>query len=255
MSLTADVNGLQLFYRDSGSGDPLLLLHGFTGSGDDWKHVFPNQIEGHRAIVPDLRGHGRSTNPGGFFKFADVARDIFALLDRLGIDHVKAIGMSAGANTLLHMATQQPSRVSAMIHVSGTPRFPDQARAIMRTMIEEGRSPEEWAEMRARHHLGDNQIRALWRHAREFADDRHDMNFTAATLFTITARTLIVHGDRDPLYPVEQAVELFRGIPDASLWVVPNGGHGPIFGEQAAAFVAAARTFLKISRPQDLRTT
>ena len=40
MSMTADVNGLQLFYRDSGSGDPLLLLHGFTGSGDDWKHVF-----------------------------------------------------------------------------------------------------------------------------------------------------------------------------------------------------------------------
>ena len=39
--------------------------------------------------------------------------------------------MSAGANTLLHMATQQPSRIVSMIHVSGTPRFPDQARAIM----------------------------------------------------------------------------------------------------------------------------
>ena len=206
--------------------------------GDDWKHVFAEPLAGYRVIAPDLRGHGRSTNPGGDFTFADVARDIFALLDRLGIDRVKAIGMSAGANTLLHMATQQPSRVDAMIHVSGTPRFPDQARAIMRTMTEEGRSQAEWAEMRGRHHLGDDQIRALWRHAREFADDRDDMNFTAATLSTITARTLIVHGDRDPLYPVEQAVELFRGIPDAALWVVPNGGHGPIFGEQAAPFVA-----------------
>ena len=98
--------------------------------------------------------------------------------------------------------------------------------------------------MRARHHLGDDQIRALWRHARAFADDRDDMNFTAANLSTITARTLIVHGDRDPLYPVEQAVELFRWIPDASLWVVPNGGHGPIFGEQAAPFVRTATAFL-----------
>ena len=242
--MTVDVNGLQLFYRDSGKGDPLLLLHGFTGSGDDWKHVFADPIEGHRVIVPDLRGHGRSTNPSGVFTFADAARDIFALLDRLGIDRVKAIGMSAGANTLLHMATRQPQRVSAMIHVSGTPRFPDQARAIMRTMTEEGRSQAEWAEMRGRHHLGDEQIRALWRHAREFAGDREDMNFTAAALSTITARTLIVHGDRDPLYPVEQAVELFRGIPDASLWVVPNGGHGPIFGEQAAPFVKTAAAFL-----------
>jgi pimeloyl-ACP methyl ester carboxylesterase len=132
--------------------------------------------------------------------------------------------MSAGANTLLHMATQQPSRIEAMMHVSGTPRFPEQARAIMRMMTHE-QSP-------------------LWRHAHEFAEDRTDMNFTAESLALITAKTMIVHGDRDPLYPVELALELYRAIPDASLWVVPNGGHGPIFGNQAAAFVAAARTFL-----------
>jgi pimeloyl-ACP methyl ester carboxylesterase len=223
MSSTADVNGLRLFYRDHGTGEPLLLLHGFTGCGDDWQHVFPEPLAGYRIIAPDLRGHGRSTNPSGVFRFADVARDIFALLDRLGIDRVKAIGMSAGANTLLHMATQQPSRIMSMIHVSGTPRFPDQARAIMRATKGED---------------------ALSRHARAFADDRDDMNFTPSTLSTITARTLIVHGDRDPLYPVEQAVELLRGIPNASLWVVPNGGHGPVFGDQAAPFVRTATAFL-----------
>jgi pimeloyl-ACP methyl ester carboxylesterase len=244
MSLSADVNGLQLYYRDRGEGLPLLLLHGFTGSGEDWNHVFASPIDGHRVIVPDLRGHGRSTNPSGVFTFVDVARDIFALLDHLRIDRVDAIGMSAGANALLHMATQQPSRITAMIHVSGTPRFPDQARAIMKTMTEDSRSEAEWAEMRGRHHHGDDQIRALWRHARAFAGDREDMNFTAATLAAISARTLVVHGDRDPLYPVEQAVELFRGIPNASLWVVPQGGHGPIFGAGAAPFVRTATAFL-----------
>jgi pimeloyl-ACP methyl ester carboxylesterase len=246
MSMRADVNGLQLFYRDSGEGKPLLLLHGFTGCGDDWGHVFAEPIAGRRVIAPDLRGHGRSTNPGGTFRFADVARDIFALLDRLGLERVSAIGLSAGANTLLHMATQQPQRIVAMVHVSGTPRFADQARAIMRTMTEESRSETEWADLRTRHHLGDDQIRALWRHARGFAEDRSDMNFTVDTLGAITARTLIVHGDRDPLYPVELAVELLRGIRGAALWVVPNGGHGPIFGAQAAAFAAAARAFVSL---------
>ena len=235
---------MPLAYRESGSGEPLLLLHGFTGCCDDWKSVFVDPLAGHRVITPDLPGHGRSPNPRNDFKFADVSRDVFALLDRLGIDRVKAIGISAGANTLLHMATQQPSRISSMIHVSGTPRFPDQARAIMRAMTEESRSEAEWTEMRGRHQLGDDQIRALWRHAREFADDRDDMNFSAAALSAITAKTLIVHGDRDPLYPIEQAVELLRGIPNASLWVVPNGGHGPIFGEQAAPFVKTAAAFL-----------
>jgi pimeloyl-ACP methyl ester carboxylesterase len=244
MSFNADVNGLQLFYGDNGEGTTLLLLHGFTGSGGDWQHVFASALPGYRAIVPDLRGHGRSTNPSGVFRFADVARDLFALLDRLGIDRVKAIGVSAGANTLLHMATQQPERISAMVHVSGAPRFPDEARAIMRTMTEKGRSAADWADMRSRHHRGDDQIRALWRHAREFADDREDMNFTFATLSSITARTLIVHGDRDPLYPVELAVELLRAIPTASLWVVPGAGHGPIFGNQAAPFAKTASAFL-----------
>jgi pimeloyl-ACP methyl ester carboxylesterase len=245
MTQTVAVNGVDLFYRDTGSGEPLLLLHGFTGSGDDWRHVFAQPIDGCRVIVPDLRGHGRSTNPSDTFRFADVAQDIFGLLDTLGIDRVKAIGMSGGANTLLHMATQQPSRVQAMVHVSGTPRFPDQARAIMRTMTAETRSETEWTEMRARHHHGDDQIRALWKYVRGFADDRDDMNFIAATLSRITARTLIVHGDRDPLYPVELAVELLRSIPAAALWVVPNGGHGPIFGEQAAPFVRTATAFLQ----------
>ena len=162
--------------------------------------------------------------PGADTRAADVARDLFALLDALGIDRVKAIGMSAGANTLLHMATQQPARVEAMIHVSGTPRFPDQARAIMRTLTA-AQTP-------------------LWRHAHAFADDRDDMNFDAASLATITARTLIVHGDRDPLYPVELALELYRHIAGSALWVVPNGGHGPIFGEQAAPFTQTAAAFL-----------
>jgi len=235
---------MSLFVRDTGTGEPLVLLHGFTGSGDDWQHVFAEPLPGFRIIAPDLPGHGRSPNPRPDFKFGDVARDVFALLDRLKVDRFKAIGMSAGANTLLHMATQQPDRISAFIHVSGTPRFPDQARAIMRTMSEATRSEAEWQQMRGRHHFGDDQIRALWRYAREFADDRDDMRFSSASLSKVTARTLLVHGDRDPLYPVELAVELLRGIPNSSLWVVPNGGHGPIFGEQAAAFVTTAAAFL-----------
>ena len=155
MPQSIHVNGIELFFRDGGSGEPLLLLHGFTGSGDDWQHVFAEPLAGYRIIAPDLRGHGRSTNPSRQFTFSDVARDIFALLDQRGIGRVSAIGMSAGANTLLHMATQQPSRIGAMIHVSGTPRFPDQARAIMRTMTEESRSAADWTEMRRRHHQGD----------------------------------------------------------------------------------------------------
>src|SRR6185369_880282 len=152
---------------------------------------------------------GRSSNPGGVFTHAQCARDVTALLDHLGVARFRAVGMSLGGNTLLHMASRQPDRAAAMVLVSATMHYPVQARAIMRQMTEEGRSPAEWAEMRGRHAHGDDQIRTLWRNARAFADDHEDMAFTPPRLATITTPTLIVYGDRDPLYPVEMAVDMY----------------------------------------------
>ena len=99
--------------------------------------------------------------------------------------------------------------------------------------------------MRQRHVHGDDQIRMLFEQMRGLKDSYDDMAFTPPLLGTITARTLIVHGDRDPLYPVELALEMYRSIPASALWVVPNGGHGPIFGPLAAPFVETALSFLR----------
>jgi len=76
-----------------------------------------------------------------------------------------------------------------------------------------------------------------------------DVNFTPPLLGTIAARTLIVFGDADLLYPVRLAFELREAIPRSSLWVVPNGGHAPVFGPYAAAFVETADAFLRGALP------
>ncbi|WP_437678351.1 alpha/beta fold hydrolase [Sorangium sp. So ce131] len=244
---TASVNGIEMHYELHGEGEPLVLLHGFTGASGDWAHVFDLAALGrdHTVIAPDLRGHGRSTNPGGTLTIRQCALDVFALLDTLGVTTFKAVGLSLGAKSLLHLATLQPGRVDAMTLVSATPYFPEQARAIMRSFTDEGRSDAEWEDMRSRHKRGDDQIRALWRQARRFADSHDDMSFTPPLLSTIKARTLIVSGDRDPLYPVELALEMYRAIPRSCLWIVPNGGHGPIFGDWKDHFVRAALAFLR----------
>jgi pimeloyl-ACP methyl ester carboxylesterase len=241
---TLDVNGFTMYYEARGDGEPLLLLHGGTGIGADWAHVFPADPPGCRVVVPDLRGHGRSTNPSREFTFRQCARDVLALLDALQIDRAKAIGLSMGAKTLLHAATQQPDRVPAMVVVSATPYFPPPMRAIAATFDADTLSDDEWAALRRRHVHGDDQIRALWAMTRGFAASYDDMAFTPPLLATIRARTLVVHGDRDPLYPVELGVELYRSIPDAALWIVPNAGHGPIFGAMAARFAETALAFL-----------
>ena len=241
---TIHINGIDLYYEIRGTGAQLVLLHGGTGAGVNWNLVFNDAPAGYRLIVPDLRGHGRSTNPSGKFTFRQSALDVFAMLDYLGIDQFKAIGVSLGAKTLLHMATQQPVRVEAMVLVSATPYFPEQARAVMRQVSPDNRTEAEWEQMRRWHKHGDEQIRALWKMANAFKDSYDDMNFTPPLLSTIIARTLIVHGDRDPLYPVEMALELYSSIPQSYLWVIPNGGHGPIFGDLAGGFAETALAFL-----------
>jgi pimeloyl-ACP methyl ester carboxylesterase len=242
---TVTLNGFEMYYETRGEGEPLVLLHGGTGVGANWRLIFEEAPLGYRLIVPDLRGHGASTNPSGEFTFRQSALDVFALLDHLGIVGFKAIGLSLGAKTLLHVATQQPTRAEAMVLVSGTPYFPEQARSAMRQVSSEHRSDAEWQQMRQWHKHGDEQIRALWRMTSAFKDSYTDMNFTPPYLSTITARTLIVHGDRDPLYPVKLALELYSAIPCSYLWVVPNGGHGPVFGAAAAQFRETALQFLR----------
>ena len=239
------MSGIDMYYEIHGQGEPLLLLHGGTGIGANWNLIFPQPPEGFQLIIPDLRGHGRSTNPSMTFTFRQCASDVIALMDNLGIERLKAIGLSLGAKTLLHLATRQPNRLDAMVLVSGAPYFPQQARAIMKAVSLQDHTEQEWEQMRAWHKHGDDQIRALWKMVDGFKDNFDDLSFTPPHLATITARTLIVHGDRDPLYPVGLAMEMHAAILNSHLWVVPNGGHGPIFGDFTEPFVKTALSFLR----------
>ncbi len=244
---SVDVDGAKLWLAEHGAGPPLLLLHGFTGSHADFRHLLDiDELSAqYRVLTPDARGHGRSGTLEGAFVHRQCARDVLAILDALQIDRVRALGISGGGNTLLHAATMAPSRIEAMVTVGAPSYFPEQARAIMRTFTEDSRTEDDWSTMRQRHPGGDDQIRALWAAAREFADSHDDMDFTPPKLATITARTLITTGDRDPLYPVEIFVEQYRAIPGAQLCVLPGAGHDAVFGPAREFFVQTALRFLR----------
>jgi pimeloyl-ACP methyl ester carboxylesterase len=238
------VNGFDLHFEVLGQGEPLLWLHGFMGSGSDWNFLFDNPPVGYQLIAPDLRGQGASTNPTGKFTFLQAAHDVLALLRHLNVSRVKAIGVSGGGIVLLHMATIETASVDRMVLVSAPPYFPEQARAIQRQLSEAMLPEVERERMWQRHKGGQKQIEQLFEITRGFADDYIDVNFTSQTLAAITAETLIVFGDRDPLYPLSLETELYSEIPKSYLWVVPNGGHGPIFREAAPRFVETAMSFL-----------
>jgi pimeloyl-ACP methyl ester carboxylesterase len=232
-----------MYYEEYGVGEPLVLLHGFGGCAKNW-HPFTGKLsERHRLIIVDLRGHGHSTNPENTFTHREAAGDVFLLLDTLGIGHFSAMGISSGGMTLLHMATSQPRRIDSMVLISATSYFPDQARAIMRG-VSYGTMPQQVQEMyRECATRGDKQIRQLIAQFNALHKNYDDMNFNEQSLSTITARTLVVHGDRDRFFPVDIPVSIYRSIPDAELWIIPGGDHVPIY-DSTVPFISTALRFL-----------
>lgn len=228
-----DVNGFNLYYEIYGEGEPLLLIHGFLGSMSTWYPFLPELKKHHyKLILVDLRGHGRSTNPSGNFTHRQCAFDVFALLDYLNIKSVKAMGISSGGMTLIHMATQQPDRIERMVSSIAGIYFIESARANIRKMMWESLPPDYLQEKRKIHFYGDEQIKQLTKNFSDFAYNYDDMNFTKPYLSTIKAKTLIFYGDRDPVFSVDIGVEMYNNIPDSYLFVAPNTGHHvPIPGD------------------------
>ncbi len=238
------LNGIDLHYREHGAGEPLFLLHPFAACGAVWEPFIPELARRYRVIVPDLRGHGWSTNPANEFTHRQSAEDIRVLMDQLGIRRARAIGISSGGMTLLHLAARYPERIEKMIIIGTTSYFPEQARKIMRESTVETMSPEDRARFGQCAARGDAQVNALARQFHGFKGSYDDMSFTPPSLARISAPTLVIHGDRDPFFPVDIPVEMYRSIKGSELWIVPRGDHVPIFGPRAREFLRVTTEFL-----------
>ena len=94
---------------------------------------------------------------------------------------------------------------------------------------------------------GDQQIRQLITWFNASHDDYQDRNFTPQNLSAITARTPLVHGDQDKFFPAEIAVSLYRSIPNAALWIIPEGDHVPVY-DSDVPFTSTALRFLAESK-------
>lgn len=248
------LNGISLAFRDIGAGEPVVLLHGFMASGLMWDRsgITDALSARYRLIIPDLRGRGRSLDPTGDFTPQRAAEDVLALLDHLGIERAHMIGVSGGALSLLHIATGDPERVNAMILISGGHYLAAEARDRIRRDPRVEDMPEAVLErLVAMHeHVGGvAQAREIIRAYQSAPDDYDVINFTPPYLSTITARTLIVHGDRDELFPLPVAIEMYESIPDAQLWILPGMGHESLWQapEWLERFRAASVAFLSES--------
>lgn len=123
MAQTERVNGVELYYELSGSGEPLVLVHGSWGDHHNWDPVVPALAESFRVLAYDRRGHSASERPAGQGSVFDDADDLAGLIDELGLAPAHVAGNSFGAITALRAATRRPD-VFRTLTVHEPPLFP-----------------------------------------------------------------------------------------------------------------------------------
>ncbi|WAL64514.1 alpha/beta fold hydrolase [Amycolatopsis cynarae] len=239
-------DGVELAFRETGHGRPLVLLHGFTASGRQWLDHGPAAVlaaDGYRVILPDFRGHGDSARPHDPASYPPdvLADDGLTLIDRLGLDDYDLGGYSLGARAVLRMLVRGARPARAIVAGQGLAAVRSMAangtnrRAL--TALANGDAIEPGsAEAEAAHwitHLGGDP-RALL----QVLDSL--VATPVGALRRIETATLVVVGDRDHDHASAEA--LAAVLPRARFTRVP-GDHwsaltGPEFARVIRAFLA-----------------
>jgi pimeloyl-ACP methyl ester carboxylesterase len=112
------LHGDRVAYRDEGSGDALLLIHGMAGSSETWRAVLPQLAKKYRVIAPDLLGHGQSAKPRGDYSLGAFAVSLRDLLDELGVAQATIVGHSLGGGVAMQFFYQHPDYCRRLVLIA-----------------------------------------------------------------------------------------------------------------------------------------
>jgi len=235
-----DVRGFKMYCEEYGAGMPLFMIHGNGGSIHTFAHNIPYFAAKYRVIAADSRSQGKSKDPGPELTFEMMADDEAALLDALHIKAAYVLGWSDGGIVALILAMRHPDKMIKLAS-TGANIQPD-ASAF---------APGIWDNDKKRYDADKNKI---WKTDEErnnwklFMLDWTQPNIPFDALHTIGCPSLIICGDHDAI-SIEHSVKIFRNIPHAALWVVPNSGHATLV-EHADEFNKKVDEFFSQPFPQ-----
>lgn len=224
-----DIGGWDVWYETIGTGPPLILLHHWHGTGATcWAPVVPHLAQRFQLVIPDLRGHGRTANPGPApISPRSVGADAMAFADALGLERAHWAGSSFGGHALLWLALERPERFLSLCTISAPYALAPETRQMMR---KSGLDPtpafrQETAERHPA--IGLDGWRWFAREAIRQAEMHADADVALDALAPLALPVLIIGSDNDRFTPLQQTLDLHRAIRNARLLVLPKGGHWP----------------------------
>jgi pimeloyl-ACP methyl ester carboxylesterase len=235
---TKTVNGVELFYDELGSGEPLILHHGYTGSHDVWLDLIaPRLADRFRCIVMDARGAGDSTHPDGGYEIAQYARDVVGMADALGIDRFTYVGHSMGGGIGFQLGLDHAERLERLVLVAAipsggieaSPAMREQARATRQASDGRARMLEQRLLLRVRD-VSEGRVEQSVDRALSVSDGHFEQSWTSMVEFDVSDRldelttpTLVIAGAADGLCAAN--LQDFLRLPNATLHVFSRVGH------------------------------
>jgi pimeloyl-ACP methyl ester carboxylesterase len=247
-----DVDGARLYYYAAGTrgaGEPVVFLHGFPTSGHLWGDVVAQMPPGHRIVVVDLLGYGRSDPPGGrSLTLHAHAQRVIGLLDTLGIARACIVGHDVGGGVAQALAIHWPDRVSclALVDSIAFKGWPTRDVRVARAMLPLVRQlPTRWllpivrADLERGYYDPARAAHAIDKYQRPFnsdegravflqhlaALDSRETQALGARLGEIRVPCAVVWGEHDSFLPVTLGSRLAAAIPGATFDILPDARH------------------------------
>jgi len=257
----ASVNGLKMYYGISGSGEPLVLLHGGAGSTEMFPELTRVLSESRRVVAADLQAHGRTADIDRPLRYELMADDIAALVDHLGLGRVDLIGYSLGGGVALRTTIQHPDKVRKLVLVS-TPFRRDGWYPEVLSAMAQGGNPESAEAMKQ------SPMYEVYSKIAPRVEDwpvlfakladllGRDYDWSREIAATLKSPTMLAVGDADSVRTAH-AVEFFEllgggkrdagwdgsGMTDSRLCILPGVTHYNIFSSPALA--SALKAFIE----------
>jgi 3-oxoadipate enol-lactonase len=257
------IHGFDMYYEEHGhGGEPLVLVHGYTGDVTDWRHQIPDFARTHRVLVMDHRGHGRSGAPRDRDSYTaeQMADDVEALAAHVGFDRYHLVGHSMGGMVAQEIALRSPDRLlSLTLHDTGRDFAIARVEVVTRLFEARLRVAEELGMAavarlpgppppphQPAERIAEERVRLAHMSVDGFAGAWHALcrwQGTEGRAHAIHTPTLVVYGELDAMV-IPGSKWLAATIPGAALVTVPEAGHCPQY-ERPRLFNAALRRHLE----------
>jgi pimeloyl-ACP methyl ester carboxylesterase len=266
------LRGIEMELDEEGTGErAFVLVHGFTGSRDDFREHVPELARLGRTLLLDQRGHGGTTNSGRHedYTLDSLAADLAAAFDALGLARADLLGHSLGGMVALRFTLAHPERVASLVLMDTSARpmplpIPEAARSALLKFVSEGgvqallpgmrQRPPEQVPPSLRRSIERMGADVFWERIQRKLEAMDpvawdallrvlgDHEPVAGRLGEIRCPTLVLVGAEDAPF-LAPADELERGIPGARRVTIPDSAHSPQL-ENPPAWAAAIRAHL-----------